>query len=88
MVGGDAFENTVQRAGFDRAVIRHSDMMRAVDRSREADVRTFLPAARARSRANAEPSQVHRLQDRGDFHTDKTSSRTKCSRIILGFSPA
>ncbi len=85
VVGGYVFEDVVQCADFDRIVIWHGDVMLAALLFRQADVGAGLPEYRvaefSQSADKFRPGAIA-----GRFHTVRTSSRTKCRRMIPGRS--
>ena len=87
MMGCHRFEDsTHQRAGFERFIVGHGDVMRPIDLGRQAEVGTVLPHLLVTEHAQCS-RQVGPTNIARNLHTAKTSSRTKCSRITLGIVP-
>lgn len=85
MVGGHVFQDVVRRADFDRVVIWHGNVIFTALLCCQADVGAGLPQYRvaefSQSTDKFGPGAVA-----GSFHTVRTSSRTKCKRMISGRS--
>jgi len=83
----DGFEDSSkQGAGFERAMGRDRNMVRATDDGGQADMGTILPHSLiAKDPEGAD--KVGAVNVARNFQTASASSRTKCSRMILGIGP-
>ena len=84
---GDGLDHAAeQRADFQRLMVGHGDVLRAVDLSRQPDVRAVLPSALLAQHAQG-AGHVLAGELAGDSHRASISSRTKWSRTMRGISP-
>lgn len=85
VVGGYVFKDVVQCTDFDWIVIRHGDVMLAALLCHQTDVGAGLPRHRV-AEFSQSADQFRPVAVAGRFHTVRTSSRTKCKRMIPGRS--
>lgn len=87
VVRRDGFQDATEKGSrFQRAVIRHRDVMRAVDARGEPDVRAVLPHAFVAKDAQRS-RKICTIDIPWNLHTASASSRTKCRRMTEGMSP-
>ena len=82
-MAGDIIENAVERADLYRIVIRNRYVMDAILLGRKPDMRTS-PAHNRIAKSAKSLNEVSAGEIPRQTHAANTSSRTKCSRIILG----
>ena len=85
MMLGDRAQNAAQRPGLDRPEPWHHLMVLAMHLRRHPNVRARLPSRRI-AQHTQRFDQLIRIDIARSLHTAKTSSRTKCSRMICGAS--
>ena len=84
-MGGYMFQNTAECAGFDWGMIRNNLVILTVQLSCNSNMGTFLTV----DHVNQHPECFYELWSiniPGGSHRARTSSRTKCRRIIRGAS--
>ena len=85
VMGGYMFQNTAECAGFDRGVIRDDLVILAVQLSCNSKMGTLLPVNQLAQNSECF-YELWSIHIPGGSHRARTSSRTKCRRIIRGAS--
>ena len=85
-MGGNVFENATESADSNWRVIRDGDMMFAILLGAEPDVGTILTDALIAEFLEG-LDELRPVDIARGLHAARTSSRTKCNRIILGMGP-
>jgi len=84
-MGGHIFEDAVKRTDLDGIVVGHGEVMFATLLRRQADMRACLSQYRVTEFPQGADKFGPGAIARG-LHTVRTSSRTKCRRMIPGRS--